>query len=64
MSSRLSEFWENTKRIAKLAQQPTRQEIWMQIKISLLGLFAVGGVGFIITLIMSVITGLFPPPAT
>lgn len=64
MSSRLSEFWENTKRIVKLAQQPTRQEIWMQIKISLLGLFVVGGVGFIITLIMSVITGLFPGPAT
>ncbi len=64
MSSRLSEFWENTKRIVKLAQQPTRQEIWMQLKITLLGLFVVGGAGFIITLIMSVITGLFPAPAT
>ncbi|MDO8124657.1 MAG: protein translocase SEC61 complex subunit gamma [Candidatus Hermodarchaeota archaeon] len=64
MSSRVSEFWENTKRIVKLAQQPTRQEIWMQLKITLLGLFVVGGTGFIITLIMSVITGLFPIPAT
>ncbi|MFX1299463.1 MAG: protein translocase SEC61 complex subunit gamma [Promethearchaeota archaeon] len=64
MSSRLSEFWENTKRIVKLAQQPTRQEIWMQLKITLLGLFVVGGAGFVITLIMSLITGLFPAPAT
>jgi protein translocase SEC61 complex gamma subunit len=64
MSSRVSEFWENTKRIVQLAQQPTRQEIWMQLKITILGLFVVGGAGFVITLIMSVITGLFPPPAT
>jgi len=64
MSNRVSEFWENTKRIIKLAQQPSRQEIWMQLKITLLGLFVVGGAGFVITLIMSVITGLFPAPAT
>ena len=58
MSSRVSEFWENTKRIVKLAQQPTRQELWMQLKITLLGLFVVGGVGFLITLVMSLITAL------
>jgi protein translocase SEC61 complex gamma subunit len=58
MSSRVSEFWENTKRIIKLAQQPSRQEIWMQLKITLLGLFVVGGAGFVITLVMSLITAL------
>ncbi|MFW9832235.1 MAG: protein translocase SEC61 complex subunit gamma [Candidatus Thorarchaeota archaeon] len=59
MSSRISSFWENTKRIARLAQRPTRQEIWLQFKISMLGLFAVGAVGFIIRLIMVVVTNSF-----
>ncbi|MFX0169997.1 MAG: protein translocase SEC61 complex subunit gamma [Candidatus Hodarchaeota archaeon] len=56
MSSQASTFWENTKRIYKLAKRPTRQEIWMQFKISMLGLFVVGAVGFFIRLIMTVIT--------
>jgi protein translocase SEC61 complex gamma subunit len=49
-------FWENTKRIAKLSNRPSRKEIWLQFKISMLGLFAVGAVGFIIKLIFSFIT--------
>lgn len=48
-------FWENTKRIIKLSKKPTRKEIWMQFKISMLGLFAVGTVGFIIKLLFSFI---------
>jgi protein translocase SEC61 complex gamma subunit len=56
----VSTFWENTKRIVKLAQKPTRSEMWMQLKISLLGLFVVGTVGFIIRLIFSVVTSTFP----
>jgi protein translocase SEC61 complex gamma subunit len=49
-------FWENTKRIIKLSKKPTRKEIWMQFKISMLGLFAVGTVGFIIKLLFITIT--------
>jgi len=56
----VSTFWENTKRIMKLAQKPTRSEMWMQIKISFLGLVVIGIVGFIIRLIFSVITSTFP----
>jgi protein translocase SEC61 complex gamma subunit len=56
MASRVASFWENTKRIFQLAKQPTRQEIWLQFKISMLGLFVVGGVGFFIRLLMTVIT--------
>ncbi|MFX1562276.1 MAG: protein translocase SEC61 complex subunit gamma [Promethearchaeota archaeon] len=52
-------FWENTKRIVKLAKKPTRSEMWMQLKISLLGLFVIGLVGFIIRLIFSVVTSTF-----
>lgn len=49
-------FWENTKRIVKLSNRPGRQEVWMQFKISMLALFAVGLVGFIIKLIFSFVT--------
>ncbi|MFX1540454.1 MAG: protein translocase SEC61 complex subunit gamma [Promethearchaeota archaeon] len=59
MSSRLGQFWENTKRIVKLAKRPDRNEIWLQFKISMLGLFVVGAVGFMIRLIMIVISSFF-----
>jgi protein translocase SEC61 complex gamma subunit len=59
MSNRVSEFWNNTKRIVQLSQRPSRQEIWMQFKLSMLGLFAVGAVGFFIRLIMIVVTASF-----
>ncbi len=59
MSNRVSEFWENTKRIIQLSQRPTRQEMWMQFKLSMLGLFVVGVVGFFIRLIMIVVTNQF-----
>jgi len=48
-------FWENTKRIIRLSRKPTRKEIWMQFKISMLALFAVGVVGFIIKLVFNFI---------
>lgn len=53
--SNVGVFWENTKRIIKLSKKPTRKEIWMQFKISMLGLFAVGIVGFMIKLLFSFI---------
>ena len=48
-------FWENTKRIIKLSKKPTRKEIWMQFKVSMLALFAVGLVGFVIKLLFNFI---------
>ena len=58
--SSVSRFWENTKRIAKLAKRPTRKEMWAQVKISFLGLFVVGAVGFVIRLIFTIVTSLGP----
>jgi protein translocase SEC61 complex gamma subunit len=49
----LGVFWENTKRIIKLAKRPTRKEMWMQFKISMLALFAVGAVGYVIKLVFN-----------
>jgi protein translocase SEC61 complex gamma subunit len=56
MSKRVAEFYENTKRIVQLSQRPSRKEIWMQFKLSMLGLLVVGAVGYIIRLIMTVVT--------
>jgi protein translocase SEC61 complex gamma subunit len=42
-------------RTLKLATKPGREELWLSIKISVLGIGAVGLVGFIIRFIASVI---------
>jgi protein translocase SEC61 complex gamma subunit len=54
----VSTFWENTKRIARLAKRPTRSEIWLQLRISLLGLFVIGFVGYIIKMLFLMVTSL------
>jgi len=42
-------------RTIKLATKPGREELWLSIKISLLGIGAVGLVGFLIRFLASVI---------
>jgi preprotein translocase subunit Sss1 len=42
-------------RTLKLATKPGRDELWLSIKISLLGIGAVGLVGFLIKFVSSVI---------
>jgi protein translocase SEC61 complex gamma subunit len=48
-------------RTLKLATKPGREELWLSIKISLLGIGAIGLVGFLIKLISSVIYNPAPP---
>jgi protein translocase SEC61 complex gamma subunit len=42
-------------RTLKLATKPGRSELWLSIKISLLGIGAVGLIGFVIRLLSSVL---------
>jgi protein translocase SEC61 complex gamma subunit len=49
-------------RTLKLAVKPGREELWLSIKISLLGIGAVGLVGFIIKFLATTIVG--PTAAT
>jgi protein translocase SEC61 complex gamma subunit len=42
-------------RTLKLASKPDREELWLSIKISLLGIGAVGLIGFVIRLISTTI---------
>ena len=44
-------------RTLKLASKPDRTELWLSIRISLLGIGAIGLVGFVIRLLASVLTG-------
>ncbi len=44
-------------RTLKLASKPGREELWLSIKISILGIGAVGLIGFVIKLIASIIPG-------
>jgi protein translocase SEC61 complex gamma subunit len=50
-------------RTLKLAVKPGREELWLSIKISLLGIGAVGLIGFVIKL-LSYATGGATAPAT
>lgn len=47
----VSSFINEVKRILKLAKKPGRKELWLSIRISLLGIIAIGVIGYIITLI-------------
>ena len=48
-------FLSQCARTLKLAIKPGRTELWLSIKISLLGIGAVGLVGFVIRLLASVL---------
>ncbi len=52
----LRSFLASCKRLLKLATKPGRSELWLSIKICLLGTLAIGGIGFIIKLIASILT--------
>jgi len=44
-------------RTLKLSSKPDRQELWLSIKISILGIGAVGLIGFVIRLMAAILTG-------
>ncbi|MBN2228081.1 MAG: protein translocase SEC61 complex subunit gamma [Candidatus Thorarchaeota archaeon] len=49
-------FINDSKRILKLATKPSRKELWGSAKISVLAMFLVGILSFIIQVIMTVVT--------
>jgi len=53
----VGEFINDSRRILKLATKPSRKELWMSAKVSLLAMVLVGMVSFIIQIIMITITG-------
>lgn len=59
----LRSFLKSASRLLKLATKPGRSELWLSVKICLLGTLAVGGVGFIIKLISFALQGSPPTGA-
>ena len=55
----LKSFFKSAIRLLKLATKPGRTELWLSIKICLLGTIAIGGVGFIIHLLATGIRSMF-----
>ncbi len=47
-------------RTLKLATKPDREELWLSVKISLLGIGVVGLIGFVIKLIATSLPGAIP----
>ena len=52
----LKSFLGSCARLLKLATKPGKSELWLSIKICFLGTLAIGGIGFIIKLIASILT--------
>ncbi|NWF96370.1 MAG: protein translocase SEC61 complex subunit gamma [Candidatus Thorarchaeota archaeon] len=52
----LGEFINNSRRILKLATKPSRKELWLSTRISILAMFLVGFLSFIIQILMTTIT--------
>jgi len=55
----LRSFLKSCSRLLRLATKPGRSELWLSMKICLLGIAAIGGVGFIIHLISTGIRSMF-----
>jgi protein translocase SEC61 complex gamma subunit len=56
-------FLEQCARTLKLSVKPGREELWLSIKISFLGIGAVGLVGFVIKLLSFAVGGAASPAA-
>lgn len=54
----LRSFFTSASRLLKLATKPGRTELWLSIKICLLGTIAIGGIGFLIKLLSTGVSGL------
>ncbi|NOR38370.1 MAG: protein translocase SEC61 complex subunit gamma [Candidatus Thorarchaeota archaeon] len=52
----IGSFISNSRRILKLATKPSRKELWMSAKISVLAMFLVGLLSFGIQYLMLVVT--------
>jgi protein translocase SEC61 complex gamma subunit len=50
-------FLSSARRLMKVAKKPGRDELWLSIKICLLGVLVIGALGYIIKLISGMLQG-------
>jgi protein translocase SEC61 complex gamma subunit len=53
----LRTFFQSARRLLKQAKKPAWNELWLSIKICLLGILTVGAIGFIIKLLSTIMLG-------
>ncbi|MGC8571790.1 MAG: protein translocase SEC61 complex subunit gamma [Candidatus Micrarchaeia archaeon] len=56
-TKKINDFIENSKHIINISYKPTKEEFNKAIKLTLLGIILIGLIGFIISVIISFITG-------
>lgn len=54
----LKSFLQSTSRLLKMSRKPTKKEFWLSLKITFLGTILIGGIGFVIKFISSMIQGI------
>lgn len=57
MANKLKEFFESSKRILLIAKKPGKKEYWTMAKIVGIGMIVIGVIGFIVRIIMNLISG-------
>ena len=57
MANKFKEFLESSKRILLIAKKPSNKEFWAMAKVVGLGMIVIGVIGFIVRLIMNIISG-------
>ncbi|MCD6381205.1 MAG: protein translocase SEC61 complex subunit gamma [Candidatus Odinarchaeota archaeon] len=57
MSSRSSKFLQEVRRILRLAKKPSRKEINLSMKISVMGIAILGAIGFMVLLLSTLFIG-------
>ncbi|MFX1519169.1 MAG: SecE/sec61-gamma family protein translocase subunit [Promethearchaeota archaeon] len=50
-------------RMMRLSKKPSRTEVWLSVRICVLGMVAIGLIAFIIKLIFTLVVGFTPPTA-
>ncbi len=53
----LRSFFSSARRLMKLAKKPGRDEVWVSVRISALGIIIIGVLGYIIKIIASLMQG-------
>jgi len=57
LSKKFNDFISNSKHIINVSYKPTKDEFYKAVKIILLGIIIIGVLGFVISIIISAITG-------
>ncbi|OGD53826.1 protein translocase SEC61 complex subunit gamma [Candidatus Bathyarchaeota archaeon RBG_13_38_9] len=47
----IGQFIESTKRLIHASSKPSREEVWLLLRVSLLGIAIIGGIGFMVRIL-------------